>query len=339
MAQRRFYENLVARVGALPGVSRAGAVTCAPFHCHWGVFFQAEFARPKRAGEPDEVALARVATPGYFDAMGIRLLRGRFFAENEGAPQGPRPVVINEQLEKQLWPDGTDPVGKRFTFRGDTTSRNVMTVVGVVRDVRHYGLTEPMRGGMYLPLTSVDTSNSFQRFTVVAHTSGDPNALFTPMRAIVRELDPELPLFGVKTMETAVSESVAARRAVALWLASLAGIALTLAVGGIYAMLSYVVGRRRHELGIRMALGARSGQVLGLVVRQGLRLVAVGVAIGIPVALFGTRVLDSLLAGIGPRDPLTYGTVVAVLMVTGAMAAWIPARRAAAVSPTIAMRE
>src|SRR5205085_8223768 len=182
---------LVERVRALPGVTNAGAITCPPFTCHWGTFLAAEGAAPKRSSEPDPVVLMRIATPGYFPAMGIKFVRGRPFDANEGSPNGPRPVVINEQLAKQLWPDGGNPLGKRFIFRGDTAARNWMTVVGVVKDVRHYGLATPMRPGLYMSLTAVDSSNSFQRFAIVAHTPGDPSALFASMRTVVRELDPE----------------------------------------------------------------------------------------------------------------------------------------------------
>ena len=151
------------------------------------------------------------------------------------------------------------------------------------------------------------------------------------------ELDPELPLFGVTTMQAALAQSMASRRAIALWLASFAAIALTLAIGGIYAVLSYVVGRRRHEIGIRMALGAQRGQVLGLVVRQGLRLVAIGLVLGVPAAFLASRALASLLVGVSGSDPLTYVGVIAVLTATGVAAALIPARRAAGVEPTIAL--
>jgi len=337
--QRRFYETLVERIRALPGVTDAGAITCPPFSCHQGNFYKAEGAPAKKANEKDPVVLTRTATPGYFRTMGIKLASGRFFAENEGSPDGPRPTVINDVLEKQLWPDGSSAIGKRFIFNGDTNSRDWMTVVGVVKDVRHYGLARPMIGGVYLPMTSVDSLGSVQRLTVVAHTNGDPSALFPAMRGIVRELDPELPLFDVKTMQTAVNQSVASRRAIALSLATFAGIALALAIGGIYAVLSYVVGRRRHEIGIRMALGAQANQVLGLVVRQGLRLVAIGLVIGVPAGLLASRVLSSLLVGVRRTDPLTYVGVVIVLTATGAIAALIPARRAARVSPKVALSE
>jgi len=188
-------------------------------------------------------------------------------------------------------------------------------------------------------MTAVDSANGLPSLAVVAHTSGSTSALFAAIRTTMRELDPELPLYDMKTMQAAVDQSVASRRAIALWLAAFAAIALTLAVGGIYAVLSYVVGRRRHEIGIRMALGAQTSQVLTLIVRQGLRLVAIGLVVGVPSGLLASRALSSLLVGVTSADPLTYVGVVLVLTATGAIAAWIPARRAASVDPKIAFSE
>jgi len=196
-----------------------------------------------------------------------------------------------------------------------------------------------MIGGLYSSMTAVDTANNIPSLAVVAHTSGSTSSLFTSIRTTMRELDPELPLYSMKTMQTAVNQSVASRRAIALWLAAFSAIALTLAVGGIYAVLSYVVGRRRHEIGIRMALGAQTSQVLGLIVRQGLRLVAIGLVVGVPASLLASRALSSLLVGVTSADPLTYVGVVLVLTATGAIAAWIPARRASRVDPKIAFSE
>jgi ABC-type antimicrobial peptide transport system permease subunit len=214
-----------------------------------------------------------------------------------------------------------------------------MTVVGVVKDVKHYGLARPMIPGLYFPLTRIDSSSDFGSFAFTVHTAGNPVSLFPSIRAAVRALDPELPVFELKTMQVALDESLAQARTVALSLAAFATIALTLAIGGIYAVLSYVVGRRRHEIGIRMALGAQSAQVLRMVVRQGLRLVSVGLLIGVPLALLSARVLSSLLVGVTSSDPLTYATVVLVLTATTIVAAWIPARRAARVEPKIALNE
>jgi putative ABC transport system permease protein len=337
--KRRFYETLIARIARIPGVAHAGVVTCAPFSCHWGSFYTAEGAAPASTDAEDPVVLTRIASADYFPAMGIKLLHGHFFGATEGTPDGPRPAVINDLLAKRLWPTVEDPVGRRFTFRDDTAARDWMTVVGVVKDVRHYGLTRPMRPGMYMSLTSIDSARHFDRFAVVAQTSGDAASLFPALRAAVHELDPELPLFGVTTMRAALEASIASRRAIAMWLASFAAIALTLAIGGIYAVLSYVVGRRRHEIGIRMALGAQHGQVLRLVVRQGLRLVVIGLLLGVPAAYLASRVLSSLLVGVSARDPLTYLGVMVVLIATGLLAAWLPARRAAGVEPKIALGE
>jgi predicted permease len=337
--KRQFYEALIQRIQRIPGVTHAGVVTCAPFSCHWGSFFRAEGAAPKSTGTEDPVVLTRIASADYFETMGIKLLHGRFFGPNEGTPDGPRPAVINDLLAKRLWPTSENPVGRRFTFDGDTSKRDLMTVVGIVKDARHYGLVRPMRPGMYMSLTSIDSSRNFDRFAVVAKTSRDASSLFPALRTAVREMDPELPMFGVTTMHAALEQSMASRRAIALWLSAFAAIALTLAIGGIYAVLSYVVGRRRHEIGIRMALGAQRNQVLGLVVRQGLRLVLIGLVLGVPAAYFASRLMSSLLVGVSAGDPLTYVGVMIVLVATGVVAALIPARRAAGVAPSIALGE
>ena len=156
--------------------------------------------------------LLRYASGGYFQTMGIKLLRGRFFDEREGSPPAPRPAVINDVLEKQLWPDGSNSVGKRFGRRGDTTTSRLMTVVGVVKDVRHYGLARPMISGLYMSMTAMDSANSISSLAVVARTSGSTASLFAAIRTTIRELDPELPLYDMKTLEAAVNQSVASRR-------------------------------------------------------------------------------------------------------------------------------
>ena len=337
--QMAFYQTLIDRLRAIPGVDHVAMITCPPLGCHWGNFYQAEGAPALTKNEVDPVTLTRLASPDYFATMGIQFVHGRAFAEHEGqALTGFRPVVINEEFARHAWPNVADPTGKRFKSRGDTSS-NWSTVIGVVKDVKHYGLTRPMIPGLYFPITRIDTSASFGSFELVLHTASDPVSLFPSTRATVRSLDPELPVFGLKTMQTALDESFGQARTVALSLAVFAAIALTLAIGGIYAVLSYVVGQRRQEIGIRMALGAMSKQVLRMVVRQGLVLVAIGVIIGVPIAILSTRLLSSLLVGVKATDPATYGAVIIVLTVTTAIAAWIPARRAARVDPRITLNE
>ena len=339
IGQRRFYATLVDRLAATPGVQNAGVVTCLPFGCHWGMFLRAEGAPPPAKNSSNPVVLTRYASARYFETMGIRLVRGRFFTDAEGGPSGPHPVVINEQLAKQLWPNVTDPVGKRMIWSGDTVSTDWLTVVGVVRDVRHYGLARPMIGGLYRSAFEADTSQSLQSLGIAVRSATGEAAVMSAARAIVRELDPELPLMEVRSAQAAVNRSFADRRTIAFVFAAFGGIALALALGGIYAVLSYVVGRRRQEIGIRMALGAQRSQVIGLVVRQGLRLVAIGVLLGLPVSLLALREISSLLVGVSARDPLTYAVAVLLLAATAAMSALVPARRAAGVDPKTALVE
>jgi predicted permease len=338
-AQMAFYGRLIDRVRAMPGVDHAALITCPPFSCHWGNFYKAEGAPPLARNEADPVTLTRYASPDYFAAMGLRFAFGRPYAENEGSALGGyRPVVINEELAHRLWPGLANPTGKRLESRGDTSS-NWSTVVGVVRDVKHYGLARAMIPGLYYPTTRIDSASTFDSFAYAVHTRGEPAALIQPIRAAVRSLDPELPVVDLKTGPQAIERALASAKTVALVLAAFAAIALALAIGGIYAVLSYVVGNRRHEIGIRMALGAQRAQVLRLVVRQGMGLVAIGVIIGVPVALAGARLLSSLLVGVSPGDPVTYAAVVLVLGATATIAAWIPARRAAGVDPRSALND
>jgi len=339
VAQRRFFATLVEHLAATPGVQSAGVVTCLPFGCHWGMFLRAEGAAPPAKNSSNPVVLARYASAHYFETMGIRLVRGRFFTDAEGGPTGPHPVVINEQLAKQLWPNVADPVGKRMIWNGDTVSTDWMTVVGVIRDVRHYGLVKPMIGGLYRSAFEADTTQEFGSLGIVARSATGEAAVVAAARAIVRELDPELPLIDVRSAQAALNRSFADRRTIAFVFAAFGGIALALALGGIYAVLSYVVGRRRQEIGIRMALGAQRSQVIGLVVRQGLRLVAIGVLLGLPVSLLALREISSLLVGVSARDPLTYAAAILLLAATAALSALVPARRAAGVDPKTALVE
>jgi len=337
VVQERFYSRLVNELKATPGITSAGIVTCLPFGCHWGGFVEAEGAPPRARNESNPVVLMRYASSGYFGTMGIRLTRGRFFGDDEARVRGRHPVVINEQLARQVWPNVADPTGRRMKWSGDTATSQVMTVVGVVRDVRHYGLVNPMRPGLYLSSSDVDTSNFRPSYGIAIRSASAPAAVTAAARAVVRRLDPELPLIELQSAQAAVNRSIANRRTIAFAFAAFGAVALSLALGGIYAVLSYVVGRRRQEIGIRMALGARRGQVVRLVVRQGLRLVALGVVIGLPLALLAASALSSLLVGVGARDPITYIVAIGLLAGTAVISALIPARRAAGVDPKTAL--
>ncbi len=330
------YDRIMTSLRALPEVERVGAINCPPLGCHLGQFYRAEGQAEAPDGH-DPVVLTRFASPDYFAAMGIRLLRGRLLRPGDGAP-GTRPaVVVNESFAKLKWPDGPDPTGRWIGSGSDTTNR--MTVVGVVADVRHYGLDRPSRPGIYVPMDVMAGQTDPPAFSIVLRTRGNPTAAVEPVRAVMRRIDPTLALYQVGTMTEAVARSLGLRRTFSWLLAVFAGIALALAVGGVYAVLSYLVGRRTRELGIRITLGAERRQVLTLVLRQGLVLVGIGLAIGLPAALLAGRGLRSLLAGVSANDPATFAVVAGALVVTGLLAALVPARRASAVDPRVALTD
>jgi predicted permease len=332
--QIAFWERLTERLAALPGVEGAGAITCPPLTCHWGFFLNVEGTPPPAAGEPDPVILNRIATPGYFEAMGIELLRGRFFDDRDGRDEGSAAVIVNETFARRFWPDDPDPIGRRVRHRGRDPEHPWMTVVGVTKDVKHYGLDEEMRPGIYEPLAQRATTD----MAIVLRARSDAPALASAARGLVRELDPDLPIYRVGTMEDRLRESLALRQAYAWLLSVFAGAALVLAVGGIYGVTSYAVGRRTREIGIRVALGARTGQVMRSVLRSGMALVGAGMLLGLLGALAGARSLSSLLFGVDPADPLVYGLVALLLLGTALAATWVPARRAARVDPMTSLR-
>ncbi|MBC8088496.1 MAG: ABC transporter permease [Phycisphaerae bacterium] len=338
VAQLSVYNRVVERIRALPRVDHVGAITCLPLTCHNGNFFAAENAPPKTGDIPDPVTNVRTATHDYFSTMGIILKSGRLFREGEGhSGRLGRVAVVNEQLAKHLWPEG-DAVGKRLVFRGDT-SKNWITVVGVVQDVRHYGLSKPMIPGLYLSTTALDSTDNLRSLGFAVHGTIGADELLPLVRNAVREVVPDVPVFELRTMRSALDQSMAQQRLITLSLVVFATVALGLAMGGIYAVLSYVVGRRRREIAIRMAVGAQSVQVLRLVMRQGLTLTAAGLAIGLPLAAFGARGISALLIGVSPADVSTYLLATVTLVVVGALAAAIPAVRASQLEPKSVLSE
>jgi predicted permease len=327
--QTAFWKRLVERLQSLPGVEHAGVASCAPLGCHWGTFYDVEGRAPLAPGQPNPVTLYRPASPGYFHAMGIRLKRGRFFNAQDGPPDH-RAIIVNETFVKTFWPGVDDPLGRRV---GRAEQKRWMTVVGVVEDVKHYGLEEPMRPGVYLPLTQVPSAT----MTVAIRTSEDPKAFTATARAAVRGLDPTLAMYRTRTMEEALSQSLLQRRLYSWLIGVFAAIALVLALGGAYGVTSYLVSQRTREIGIRLALGAQRGEVTRLFIRSALRLIGIGVPLGLIVAAVLTRLMSSLLFGVSPLDPMTYAIVPIALGVTALVASYLPARRAASVDPAQAL--
>jgi putative ABC transport system permease protein len=329
--RREFFERALMQLRALPGVQEAGAISCPPLSCHWGNFLDIEHAPARPADAQDPVVLMRIATPGYDRALGLRQRGGRFLSAQDLHPNAPRAVVVNEAFVRTFYA-GQDPIGKRVKFRGDTIWMNI---VGVTGDIKHYGLIQPMRPGLYLPPSTVMASS----MAIVLRVAGDPMSVAPSAREVVRRLDAELPLYEVRTMTEAVHNSLGLQRAYSWLLAVFAGIALVLAVGGIYGVLSFVVGQRRREISIRLVMGARSSSVFALVLRHGARLAGVGMLLGVMASLLVGRLLTPLLASMEPFDTLTYGAVIAALTITALVAAAAPARRALIVQPQTALRE
>jgi putative ABC transport system permease protein len=326
-----FWDQLLDRTRRIAGVDAAGLVTCPPLGCHMGNFFTAEGAKPMPDGK-DPVVLTRLATPGYFEAMGIRLQEGRFLRESDERDKQSKVVIVDETFARTFWGEGVAAVGRRIKTRGKDSPW--FTVVGVAGDVRHYGLERPMRPGLYFPQSFDPTAN----MTMAVHTRVDPESIIPAVRQALREIDPELPLVGARTMEENLRRSLALRAAFSWMLAVFAFLAFVLAIGGAYGVATYLVTQRTREIGIRVALGARTGDILKTVVGHGLSVVAAGVTCGIVASLVVTRLLTDALFGVSPADVTVLTFVASVLVGTALMANGLPARRAARIDPMRSLR-
>ena len=326
-----FYDELLGRIQALPGVTEAALADCPPLAGGCNGTLIAFPDRPAVAeGEAPSIGVHWV-TPGWFRTMGVSLKRGRLFADADRIGT-PKVMLISESAARKYWP-GEDPIGKRAAvFQGGF--HEGATVIGVVGNVR-FGTIDS------LPVP--DAYISYQqsprpRMMIFARTANDPEALVALARATVRELLPSYPAYDIQTMESRVAVASTQARLSAILLALFAATALVLAVMGIYGVMSFAVAQRRRETGVRIALGAARGDVLAMVVREGVVLAAIGVTIGLAGALVLSRVLRTLLYGVSSTDPLTYVSVVALLAVAALAASWFPARRATLVQPTEALR-
>jgi putative ABC transport system permease protein len=326
-----FYSELLHRVGALPGVETAAAVNYLPLGgSNSSDTFLIEGTPPPKPGQ-EFVGRYRVCTPAYFQAMGIPVLQGRAFNEQDKA--GSLPVlIVNETLAQKYWPN-QDPIGKRMRFDGPIERAPWMQVVGVVKDVKHE-LNLPVTEDYYLP----HAQDPWNAMVLVAKTSGDPLAMAGPMRREVASMDKDQPVFDVRTMRDVRAISLALYSFSSVMLSVFAGVALLLAAIGIYGVMSYAVTQRTQEIGIRMALGARVRDVLRLVLRNGMSLALIGVAVGLAGAFALTRLLSSLLVGVAPTDFVTYVLVTSGLLLVALFACYLPARRATRVDPMVALR-
>jgi putative ABC transport system permease protein len=336
-----FYPQLIEAVRHLPGVESASAVNHLPLAGDmWGLPFHVEGKPvPRPADTPS--ATYRVVLPGYFQTMNGTILRGRDISESDNL-RAPGVVLVNEWFAKRQWP-GEDAIGKRITLDDLADHPAWLTVVGVVKNGVRGEWTAPPEEEMFLPYLQSskyldDPASHFSYLTLVARTTGDPAALAPLVRDAVRALDKNIVLSEVQTMDQVVAEATAEPRFYVLLLGGFAAVALILAAVGIYGVMSYSVSRRTQEIGIRIALGAQTGDVVKMVVRQGSLLALVGVGVGLMVALALTRLMSGLLYGIQPSDPITFVAVALGLSAVAIVACYVPARRAARVDPMIALR-
>jgi predicted permease len=336
----RYYDDLLTRLLALPGVKAAGATSAPPLGGdHWGGQFEAEGGRSAGPqGENPEV-LRVAATPGYFDAVGMTLLEGRTFEEQDGKPSSPLVVMVNETFAKHFW-DRESPLGKRIRQPG---GKDLYQVIGLLRDEKHDGLDQEVKPSVFQPYSktvlTVDRNDAraLRAMTVILRDSNDPKMVVGEAREIVRRLDRDVPVYAVQTMTEQLDRSLWARRAYSWLFGAFAMIAILLAIAGVYGTVSYAVSQRTQEIGIHMALGARPEQVLRQVLLGGLALVSVGEAAGVIGALWATRLLRTLLFGVSSYDPVIYAAVVLVMLGVGLLANVVPASRAARVDPMQAL--
>jgi putative ABC transport system permease protein len=329
--RRQLVARLSEKLAAIPGVQAAGFKN--PLLGGW----QNSFAIGGRPlPDPSHFPSAEMSrvSPGALEAMKAELLRGRFFVQGDDE-KAAKVCIIDDELARQYWP-GEDAVGKAILMDEPKPGEQppITTVVGVIHVIKNYGVDQPVLPEIFVPFAQRPGGGG----NLVVRSSVDFGSLTATMRAALQSLDPDLPVYDVRPLESFVSENVAPRRLSVLLLSLFAGLALLLATVGIYGVMSYNVTQRRREIGIRMALGARSKDVLNLVVRQGTTLVIAGVGFGLVGAMAVTRLIVRLLFGVRPNDPMTLLSVAVLLGAAAVLASYLPARRAAKVDPIVALR-
>jgi putative ABC transport system permease protein len=344
-----FYRQLVERVKALPGVRNAGVTTALPLTGgNWEKLFTREDRPAPKALNEIPVTEYRKVSADYFDTLGLRLVNGRFLSERD-TPNGLPVAVINETAANRFWP-GENPIGKVFKLGPpeEMVPAGILppgyrfirwTVVGVLKDVKHQELSQPSGPEIYtLPQQNLANGGGTRTMNLAVRASSDPTALTAAIRRQVQELDKEQPIANIATMEERRADSLLRTRFNTLLLTIFAAVALTLAVVGIYGVMSYSVSERTREIGIRVALGAQRRDLLGLIVKRGMALVLGGALIGLGGAIAVTRLMTGLLYEVSATDPLTFSAVAGVLAAAALLACYLPARRATKVDPMIALR-
>ena len=333
-AKARFFDEVVDRVRALPGVEGAAATSMLPVGSFSGVYLGIEGSDSTEVSDLPIAAYTQV-TDGYFETMRIPLLEGRAIRRGDGAEGTPSVVLVSREAAERFWPEES-PLGKRVMFGPTNNPEGVWkTVIGVADDVMQFGIGDPIWPSVYVPHAQSGPSS----MSVVARASGDPATLVAALREQVWAVDDNLPLYRIQTLHQRIALDDWEEKLFTGIFGTFAVIALVLASVGLYGLVSYSVTQRTHEIGIRMALGADRGNVVKMVVHQGMRLVIIGLVIGLVGALGVTRVISSLLIGVSPTDPLTYASIAITLAAVTFAASYLPARRATRVDPVRALRE
>ena len=334
-----FFQQLLERVRALPGVKAAGATMTMPLRNSGGGFWSGLNieGRPAAARESIPIVSFAQVTPGYFRAMGIPILKGRAFTDADNSDQSPKVAIVNATLARRFFPDA-GPIDKRICLGEDPSKGPWLTVVGVVGDAALQSLTDPRFPQVFSAHAQGVEGGVAGNMELALRTSSDPLSLAAAVRNEVHELDKEQSVADIQTLDQVVSASLTQPRLNTLLLAGFAGLALLLAAIGIYGVISYSIAQRTREIGIRMALGAQRSDVLKLVVKRGIILTLTGAAIGLVAAFILTRLMSSLLYGVQSSDPPTFFAVLVVLVGVALLATYIPARRATQVDPMVALR-
>ena len=315
----------------LPGIQAVGLTTILPLA---GNNSDSSFAiegrtNDRKAPSPDEEK--REVSPDYFRAIGTPLIKGRFFTPGDNA-DAPLVIIVNQAFAKKFWPN-EEAVGKRIVMGGMSSDPKWITIVGIVGDIRHAGLDIEPKPEMYVPFAQ----DPYKSMILAVRGAQDPTTLASAIRTQIQSIDPGLPLANIRTFDAVIAESVAPRRLSVVLLGVFAAVAVLLASVGIYGLMSFLVVQRTHEIGVRMALGAQRADVMRLVIGRALKLIAIGTAIGLLMALFSTRALQALLYRVSAIDLPTFFFVTFVLALVALAASFLPAQRATRADPMVAL--
>jgi len=327
--QAAFFQEALERLKSLPGIRSAGATTGLPLTLQLsGSDFRIEGQPEPEAGK-EMIINTRSVSPGYFETLGISLIKGRDF-DNRDKSDAPGAAIINHDLAR-IYFSNEDPIGKRITF---DDGQSWMSIVGIIGDVKQLGLDSSAKPEVYFPYLQVASPS----MSIVVRTASDPLGLAAAVKSQIRMVDKDLPINEAKTMQQLLADSLSGRRFNMLLLTVFAMVALVLAIVGIYGVMSYTVTQRTHEIGLRVAIGAQPGDVFRMVIGQGMKLALIGVAFGLVGAFGLTRLMTTMLFGVEPTDPVTFAGIAVLLTSVALVACYLPGRRAMKVDPLVALR-